>query len=838
MALSLNLDANGRIVVEPGYRHNFTAAGLATANGGAALAPLSVRSLWNPPGTGIIQLKPLQMQPDFLNHQAQLDTGCVLRLSDYIFNAADLAAKHIYEINIGTTADPWINHVPVTNVPLPIPTTTVVGLPQVPGFPSLQQVADQSETGSTTLWGDNSALPTPVPNALIQVGESLAIYPQNQGWLFRWWVAPPHLTFHQQIYAFVFGQYCALCRGALLEVYEDTGPFTRRVNWVRRYRESLFAPGRSDDVNHLNPNWPLGKQLPEDSVGHFASLMVIPVGRQKVLFLAHTGQYLIATVRAHPRRTLDGKEWDILRSDSVEVWALTPQIGQFQIQKIKYPSPAVTLFLPDIIMDYTPLITPAIHMQGDASADSQLVQGGLEFPKNYTFPASPLADDCPPPTNLTTAQQRTFGDRIRFVASTDLRVSPQLYSLEIVADPTFQNNPATQFNVFDTQGAPRVLHVETSLGSNPGDGRLTARVYDVPSQRSPFAFPLAPYQFRSEMPVQLQVDGGFNFSGYTERIEVQMLRHDLVGPGAAPIEMRFRCNDRWLLLESTILREQRDWQGVGHITVVDTIARQCGIDTGPLHPDGTTLSDGSPSMAGGSLAEYPAGWDGTLSSSYNTPLGTPIQNTDNLEGNQLAGWKPQPGDTGASFIRRITDLFSNWLVGFRSDGTLYYLPYTYFTTSTLTFHAQATGGKPVYRRPVEFRTIEPSGNFVQVVSHYQLDQTSNRSGIFVDWASLRNPKVVNYLGRAKWFILQAGGAFSCAQLNRMAYIAFQSARRRRKRVSFNADYVPTLKIGQVFTLEGLGDYRLLEMRAEYIRSGWSIANYVGEAVEKGYGLPQ
>jgi len=471
-----------------------------------------------------------------------------------------------------------------------------------------------------------------------------------------------------------------------------------------------------------------------------------------------------------------------------------------------------------------------------------------------------------------------------------------------------------------------VLHAETSLGSNPGEGRLNAVVRDVPSPDPPHTAELVAYRFRSEMPVQLIQDGVTLFSGYTDRTEVQPLR----GDAQAPVEMRFRCHDRWWLLENTILREQRDWQTVGHISVVDSIMRQCGIDTGDLHPDGTFLTDGNPSISGGSKAEYPVGWDGALSSSLNTPLGTPIQNNDNLEGNQLLGWKPTPHDTGASFLKRITDLYSNWLIGFRSDGTPYYLPYKYFTKPTLIFHAHAgyqvqsglnlhagvgltlnvtpgtaqidglvvapanvvslpvsstsvvylhddgtvtsnTTGLPppntvtlgtattdmtsvtatddtatsprqtarsrIFRRPVEYRTIEPSGNFIQVISHFQLDQTANRSALFVDWASLRNPKVVNYLGRPKWFVVEAGGAFNCAQLNRMAYIVFQSARRRRLRVSFDADFIPTLKIGQVFTLEGIGDFRLLEMRSIQTRTSWQVANYTAEAVERGYGLP-
>jgi hypothetical protein len=928
MSLTLNLDANMRLLLEPGYRHDFSAAGLTSY--AHALDPFSARYLWAPPGVTTIQLKPMQLQPDFLNHQAQLDQNCVVRLGELLFNSTDQFDKRIYEINIGSTADPWINHLPATNLPDIL--KHVVGLP--PGFPTnLQDVADQSETGSTTVFGDSSGVPTPVPNALIPLVTSFGRAPQNQGWLFRWWVPPPQLGRHQTIYAFVFAQYCALSTGQVLQVYEDTSPSHDRTAWTRRWREPLWAPGA--EVNHLKPDWPLGRQLGTEGTGEFRSLLIIPVGRQKVLFTSDNGKSIVGTVRAHPQRTMDGTEWDILKSGAVEVWALTPVIGQFQIQRVKYPNVAgtsgaglSTLSLPDLIMEYTPIIFPSVNIKYDADAGSQLIADPLSVPPSYTFPEGPLADDCPPATNLSTGLGRTFGEQLRFIASPDQRVSPQLYSLELISQPVFMDNPSPYTSVGDTSGpsGPYLQHVELSLGINPGDGRMTCHVIDVPDPDPPHTAFLEDFRFRSEVPVQLVDQTGITFSGYTDRLEVQPWR----GDPASPVEMRLRCNDRWLLLEKTILREQANWQHVGHISVVDSIFRQCGIDTGDLHPDGTFFEDGTPVMSGGSRAEYPAGWDGALSSSYNTPLGTPIQNSDNLEGNQLLGWKPQPHDTGASYIKRITDLFSNWLVGFRTDGTPYYLPYTYFTQSTVIFHAHAshfvesglnvtagvglvvnvspgtasiggevvapanvvpvppnatstlylmqdgtvdtnTTGMPpegsvtlgtattngssvtstddtatsprqtklsrIYRRPLEYRTIEPSGNFVQVIGHFQLDQTANRSGLFVDWASLKNPKVVNYLGRPKWFIYEAGGAHSCAQLNRMAYIVFQAARRRRLRVSFDGTYVPTLKIGQIFTLEGIGDFRLLELRAMHVRSTWQTANYVGERVEKGYGLP-
>jgi hypothetical protein len=751
----------------------------------------------------------------------------------------------------------------------------------------------------------------------------------NQGWFFRWSLGPEQLGVHQIVYAFVFAQYCAVCRGALLEIYEDTSPSGTRDLWTFRYRQSVWSPGQSGTTNPLNPTWPLGSinTAPgEYALSKLHSLLVVPFGRQKVLFLPDTGNYLIATVRAHPNTLADRSDWDILRADSIEVWALTPQAGLFQVQRVKYPVGVNNLYLPDLTMEYTPLIFPSLKIFGDANNGTELIQTPLSFPKDYVFAKGPLSDDCPAPTNLASGQGRTFGERIRFHTSVDQKHSPQLYSLELTSEPIFQPHPLPAVIVDDKAPISRLLHADLSFGSNPGDGRMTVRLLDTPGAGAE-NFPLASYYFRSEMPVQLVSEGVPIFTGYTNRTEVQPWR----GEESAPVELRMRCNDRWLLLESTILREQRDWQKIGHISVVDAIVRQCGIDTGVLVPDGSFDEQGNAILSGGSLAEYPAGWDGRFSSTYNTPLGTPILTNDNQEGNQLLGWKPQPHDTGASFLKRITDLFSNWLLGFRGDGTFYYLPYKYFSTSSLTFHAHGnrsvasglnlnvgvgltvvvTGGtvqfpqsmtindtvlgglapnttntvyaqpdgtvtsnvtglpppgavtlgtvttgddqtisvdqsassprqtptSKVYRRPVEYRTIEPSGNFVYAVSHFQLDQTANRSAIFVDWASLRNPLVVNYLGRVKWFPIEIGGAFSCAQLNRMAYIAFQSARRRRQRVSFSADYVPSLKIGQIFTLEGIGNFRLLELRTVHVRASWQIANYVGERVEKGYGLP-
>src|SRR5229473_3814074 len=292
--LTLTLDPNVRLLVEPGFKHDFSAAGL--ASNARALDPFSARALWNPPGTGIISLKPLQLFPEFINHQAQEDQGCLFRLlgptstpavpvlKDFLVNPIDLVEQRLTEISVGSDANPWIQHAPATSIFAP-PTKQVIGLAPLPFSLDLTPLASVSEVGLSLDFDTTPTIPDPAPNHLIVMAQSFTAEKPNQGLLFRWWVPAPVLTAHQHIYAFVFGQYCALCRGALLEVYEDTSTGGRRNAWTLRSRQSIFRPGVALDVNSLNPLGPLGKSAPElnDTFGHFASLMVLPIGRQKVL---------------------------------------------------------------------------------------------------------------------------------------------------------------------------------------------------------------------------------------------------------------------------------------------------------------------------------------------------------------------------------------------------------------------------------------------------------------------------------------------------------------------------------------------------------------------------
>src|SRR5204863_3900575 len=123
------------------------------------------------------------------------------------------------------------------------------------------------------------------------------------------------------------------------------------------------------------------------------------------------------------------------------------------------------------------------------------------------------------------------------------------------------------------------------------------------------------------------------------------------------------------------------------------------------------------------------------------------------EGRTNGPWQPRIGETAASFIQRIAEHFSGWLVGFQADGTPFYFPRYFYTASELTFYENkaaadaAMVATPLYYRRIVFSTIEPEANAVMVVANSKQNGQRLYSSVFIDWASIRNKNVVNYLGR-------------------------------------------------------------------------------------------
>jgi len=226
-----------------------------------------------------------------------------------------------------------------------------------------------------------------------------------------------------------------------------------------------------------------------------------------------------------------------------------------------------------------------------------------------------------------------------------------------------------------------------------------------------------------------------------------------------------------------------------------------------------------------------------LNAQWNTPLGLVDEPSLKQKTKQVKqGWVPDGKDTVASFIKRIADLFSGWDIGFRSDGTPFYLPRNYFTSPTVTFAAASTGSAPYYRS-LSFRTVEPEATVIQVVAGSRKNGGLMASSVWVDWAAIRNPNVVNYVGRWRAEIVEVKGTYTCQEINWIARKVFEQTRRRFRIAEFEGDYVQGLEIGHVITLGSYGNYRVQSIDASFVRGSWMPTRYGAEFIEKGYGLP-
>jgi hypothetical protein len=824
VALNLILDAAIPILDEPGFWQFISTRRM--ADGGSPSNQASHQGLWCDEPTQTIMLRPLQLESSFLNTPAQVDS--LVSLADMVADSGDLSTGRIFEAPaFGNNDNPYIFHrsvgpssafpaaaegllpgdVPgdgpsLVGVPTPItPTLASVTTTQGPTIvynPSLTSISSGDGSAPLTV---PSITPIGAETSGKFVTQSKVRYAANQAFFFRWFQPTPMLGF-PCIYEFYVGQYKLRVKDVVVEVFRDVSHAGDRTSWQKVQVCPLWSVG---DVSPTGTGLVTAIVRPNDYLDGDRSLLWLPFRRNQVLLYSSAGKWAILTVNAAPVRLGDDSDWDITRSDTLLVWVMTPACGRFQIQKVKYPSGTIKIQSPTVTLDYTPSVSPTITLTKDSDHGATLTAAQSQ-PPSYTLPVND-ADDCPAETTTASDQRRTYGVELSFAASSDRRWTPFFYGYQITTPRHYITNPTTPTTVTDTHADKELVSAQFSVGLGPGEGRLTAELLDSNT------FPLAPYYNRSAFPVQLTDGGSSNyFVGVTEPIEMT----PLIETGA-PRRLTISAADRWKHFADTYLRDQRDWTGAGHIDVVKFIAEQAGVDC--------------------TNAEFPAAYTAGVINATNSALGgtesTIAQATKDLK----QGWAPRDDDTAASFLLRIRDLYSGWYMGFRLTGEFFYLPRDYFTSSSVTFASSHAGSTPRFYDPVTFTTKEPEANVILIKAGSAKDGTQRYSSLWVDWASIRNPAVVNYLGRWRAEVVQIGGTFSCKQLNWIARKIWEQTRRRRIEATFDADFVSTLKIGQVFTLGSYGTYRLIHMDVQMDEANFHRAHYTGEFVEKGYGLP-
>lgn len=811
MSLALTVDYGLKRLAEPGYWQRFASQQLADqANPGDSA---SARGFWFDPITKTLMLQPLQFRPDWLNTSAQSDS--IIRLTDMNANALDLAAGTIYEANIfGNSSNPWIFHSPVT----PAALTPINGVADLPNVGNIEPLANGTFSLTAAAPGAApEAMPGAAADGRFLVGTKNKLE-ANQALYLRF-KYPEQKAGHQTIYAFVFGQLGVVTRFNNIEVFEDTSVAGDRSNWRKLTESPIFSKGPA-----IYPRFhkTYGSLVPYEAASEDRSLFILPFARNKVLFLANTGRSELLTVRREPQRRADGTDWDIVRSDSFVVWALTPSPGRFQVQKVKWKEGPVKVQLPPVRLDYDPAVLPTTLLDVDTDYGTSIT-ATVSKPPSYTYQPSNL-NPCPvPAADSTYDQGATFGVVLTFNSGAAQRRTPFFYTLTLDAQRTLLA-PLTSAVTFQDSAAvsSRIQQATITVGDRPGESQMTVALKDF----DPFLF--APYYYRSGMVLRLAdltLPSTFtpHFVGLAEPNEVIPLRFDT----RVPRDIDIRATDLWRVLTDSFLRNQRDWTGYGHITVVKSVAEQAGIDV--------------------SAGEYPSHTD-PVDTGYNTALGGVGPASAKAKNYLNPGWQPKLGDTAASYIERIAHFFSGWRVGFRPDGTFFYLPDDWFTrgayTVAATFYEDSrtratavAGGAPTgptFRDPVQFRTEEPEANVIQVVAGNDTDGDTVYSPVFVDYASILNVNAVNFIGRWKAGIIRLGGTFTCDELRRFARIIWDEARRRRRKASFVADYVQGLKVGQAIRLHGYGDYKLLNYSADFVNARWHPAHYEAQLIEAGY----
>ena len=823
MALQLTLDFALSIISEPGFHQRFSTRKLVEN-----LDPTTVdgnKSFWVDPISSVIMLYPEQLNQNWLNTSAQANYA--YRLTGLEVNATDIANGTIYEFAYQQNADNiWIFHGPVS----PSASVPIVSLS---GQADLDNLADQTEHPLSVTTFPHAGPPTgpPGPPRATTADAKVLCYTKapldlNQALYLRWHVGKAAAAF-ATAYIFFIGQFAVVCGPRTAEVFEDASSDGSRTSWRRLFTTPLFAAAAGRQGSPGGVGGAVGSALPVEEDAHDASLLWIPYMRGRVLMVSHTGrahQFIARGVPELNGETGTKQDFNIVKPATLAVAALTPGPSWFQLQKVKWVDNAISFRLPTFTISYTPA-TPltGANLVDDADAfhGTTLTHGTPSTPAGYDNRASHANDDCPPPTTDSSDQTRTYGVTYTLENAADgdgnKVFTPFLYGIDIRVPQVAGTWATSSTTLQDTTagGTSPIARASIVSSLEPGEGRMDALIHDRPTGGSP-AFALVDKWYRSNYPVKL-FDGATNlFVGISEPNLLQPLRlnNDIMR------ELTITARDLWKWLEDTTLRDQRDWTGTGHITVVKSVVQQAGI-----------------SVAG---ADTPS-----ESSSWNSPLGGPRSQIDEITEALRPGWAPRddPPDTAATYIRRIADQFANFAVGFYPDGTFYYLPrnpYLYTTSEATFFKSRAAHPTGPCYEEIEWENVEPEANEVFVTAHHATDGTRLRSTTFRDTASIVNPSVVNFIGRPKTLkeppVINA--AFTCPELNQIARAIWDRVRRRHLKGRFRADYIPDLKVGRLCTLEDQpGLYRVLSYRAEYLRPGFRKARYEIELDESGVGLP-
>jgi hypothetical protein len=841
---TITFDAPIPSASELGYFHRYDSRTL-VRNLNSAQDGRSPQNFWWDKATGTLMLRPLQLEHNWLNTSAQ--ANYIQRLSTFQSYPGNITNLLVFEAAMHQNADnPFIFHSPISPT---APVAFIDSPEQVPGIVQLENVV--GEPGLTTAFPHAAPPGPPVPMVsttdmkVICWGKNTVA--RNVPLFLRWWVAADTVG-HKTLYDFYVGQFVIRVGPSDVEVYEDLSQNHNRAGpWALKMRHALFSAVSEEAIGTYGN---ASSARVQGNNGEIRSLLWLPYRRNYVYLESSYGAP--ATLKCHDfeqSSMQDGvNDWDMVRRANIAVAGLTPGPGAFQIQKLAFVPGTSTFNLEPFTTDYAPTPAPAaawLYDEKDTPNGSSVAHTVPTVFVSYDFHVNSIDNDCAFTTQIGDGSDlsRTYYATYSVQPGHDpddgtlFDFTPFLYGVEVRIPNETTNWPIARLSIEDQSlAAPSARIRSARLAAEVNEpGHFSASVMDLGAS-------LLPYYHRQYFPLSFSDTNGHladpsmwttRWLGVADAPQTNERRLD----AAAPREMEVRGSDFWKWLNDQIMRDNRDWTGVGHITVMQNVMQQGGVSIagwdgplpGPTNPDGSWKIDplALDDPLGGLNIIDPALADGATNGTQPNPYKTI--------------WAPNiaPPDSYGSFMRRIAEVWSGWDFGFHLDGSFYYHRWDYYTASEVLFHKNRPGATgPCYLRgSVIYEPLYPEANVVQFVAVTN-GGSLRYSNTYADRGSLLNQNSVNFLGKGKQVIIALPGWASCASLNKGARAYFERARRRRFRVRFRADYSPGLRIGHCFQLEGIaGTWRVQSITAQYERKTWNPADYEGELVELGHDPP-
>ncbi len=822
MAYRLTYDYQIPTVDEPGFHRTYESREILRSMNNPQDA-VSNRLFWADKAAWTIMLRPQQLEQAWLNGADQLPY--IIRLADFQANPTNISTLLLIErAFMQNTNNPWIFHGPIS------PSSGVVWTDspeQAPGVVNIEQHSGQS--GSVVTFPTAGRFPTAGSSDMKVICWTKTALPWNMPLYLRWWVGP-QAAGHQTVYDFYIGQFCLRCGPAAVEVFPDLSAGKDRSLWGRRtFGKNLFSGAALEGLSPFGDSYP-GAIMEQG--GEVRSLLWLPYRRNYVYLESSYGNYGVFQCHDFVQGNGAG-DWAITENRNLVVSGLTPGPGYFQVQKVCFPSETAEFDLPPFQTDYAPATSPVpgwLVDSFDTPEGSTLTHTTPTATVTYSFQINTIDNQCPVVTTTPDAsdQSRLFHSQYFFTAGTDptngalKTYTPMLYRIDVQIDNHTINWPIAATSIADfSQASPSAAIKSADFTVGIGHpGHFEALVEDQ-------GLSLALLYPRSYFPLRFANDNGFIspaawttlWLGIADPMEVRERQLQT----SQPREIRTAGGDYMKWLNDSPMRDNRDWTGVGHITVIQNVLAQAGIPVTSW--DGPAAGGPFDTLLGGVNNQDPVLADGT-----DLPTGQEALRP---------GWRPviSPPDSYGSYIKRVAEIFAAWDWGFHADGSFYYHDYDYYSASEATFYedSQAHPAGPLYyKSSVDFRTVECDANVVQAVAGNH-GGSLQYSSLFVDFPSIKVPAAPNFIGRVKGLVFAIPGWLPCVELNKAARAVHHRARRRHQLVTVEADYVPALRVGHCFTLNGeTGIYRLQSFRAAYRRPSFDRVTLEGELVELGY----